>query len=198
MKIMKQVSIYVLAFFVLGVFLPAQEMSKEDMEMMKKYQEMGSPGANHKYLEKFAGEWTTVGKMWMKPGDPPIEMNGDSSAEMVLGGRFLKSGYNGNMMGQMFNGINFIGYDNFRKEFVSMWMDSTSTAMYMSNGTLDESGKVRTDTGLWDDPAVGGKMKVRQVTKVISDDEFAFEMYMTMPDGKEFKSMEMIYSRKKK
>jgi len=43
----------------------------------------------------------------------------------------------------------------------------------------------------------GGTVKVRDITKMISPDEFSYEMYMTGPDGKEFKSLENRAVRKK-
>ncbi len=36
----------------------------------------------------------------------------------------------------------------------------------------------------------GGSTGVRAVTKLVSKDEFVYEMYMIGPDGKEFKALE--------
>lgn len=38
---------------------------------------------------------------------------------------------------------------------------------------------------------------VRAVTRIVGPDEYVYEMYMGLPDGKEFKSMEARYVRKK-
>jgi hypothetical protein len=54
-----------------------------------------------------------------------------------------------------------------------------------------------TEIAEWDDPMTGGKIKVRAITKMISEDEFLYEMYMAGPDGKEFKSLENRGRRKK-
>jgi hypothetical protein len=57
-------------------------------------------------------------------------------------------------------------------------------------GIHDESANVITDTGEWSDPTTGGTIGVRAVTKLVSKDEFVYEMYMIGPDGKEFKTLE--------
>lgn len=43
----------------------------------------------------------------------------------------------------------------------------------------------------------GGTVKVRDATELISEDEFRYEIYMTGPDGIEFKTVENIAERKK-
>jgi hypothetical protein len=116
---------------------------------------------------------------------------------MILGGRFLKSHMKGTMMGMPFEGLSITGYDNFKKECVTMWIDNAGTGIYQTSGTMDKASKTRTETGLWDDLMTGGKIKVRWVTKIIDDNKYEFVMYSTDSTGKEFKSGEIIYIRKK-
>jgi len=52
------------------------------------------------------------------------------------------------------------------------------------------------DTGKWADP-MGGTTDVRSVTRIVSPDEYVYEMFMGMLDGKEFKSRENRCVRKK-
>lgn len=186
----------VVCSIVAGGLLTAQQPSKEEQEkMMKAWQAYMTPGDNHKYLEKFAGEWIAETTMWMYPGTPPDKSKGEVSAKMILGGRYLKSHMKGTMMGMPMEGISITGYDNFQKKFNSMWIDSTGTGFYMSSGKLE--GNVRIETGEWDDITTGGKTHIKMVTKIVDDNKFIFEMYMSMPDNKEFKSMEVVYTRKK-
>ena len=42
-----------------------------------------------------------------------------------------------------------------------------------------------------------GETKVRAVTRIVSNNEYTYELYMTGPDGKEFKSLEFRSVRKK-
>jgi hypothetical protein len=39
--------------------------------------------------------------------------------------------------------------------------------------------------------------KVKNVTTFMEDGKYKFEMFMVMPEGKEFKSMEFLATRKK-
>ena len=66
-------------------------------------------------------------------------------------------------------------------------------------GTLDESGMVLTETGDFPDPMTAGKtiQKVKNVTKFVEGGKYKFGMFMIMPDGTEFKSMELTATRKK-
>lgn len=196
------VSLLVIAFLGSGLDLAGQEkpqMSKEEQEMMKKWMAYSTPGANHKYLEGFAGEWEAVVKQWMKPGEPPATSKQRMKAKMLMDGRYLKYSIKGTMMDMPFEGISITAYDNFEKKFISMWIDSMGTGIYMTEGTLDKTGKIRTETGLWNDIATGGKTKVKMVYKTVDKDNIFFEMYMSggMFGDKEVKSMEVTYTRKK-
>ena len=196
------VSLLLIFFLGSGLNLSGQDQgkqSKEEQEMMKKWMDFSTPGPNHKYLEFFAGEWDAVGKMWMMPGTPPIELKQEMKAKMLMDGRYLKYSFKGNFNGMPFEGMDITGYDNFEKKFISIWIDNSGTGIYMSEGTLDSTGKIRTETGMWNDIVTGGKNKVKMVYKTVDNDTFHFDMFMSggMYGDKEFKSMEVTYTRKK-
>jgi hypothetical protein len=48
-----------------------------------------------------------------------------------------------------------------------------------------------------DGSSAGGTTPVRMVIRVVGPDEYVSETYLTLPDGKEFKSMEDRSVRKK-
>jgi hypothetical protein len=201
MKLFKMlvITLLVLSFVGSGLVLTAQEPSKEEQEMMKKMMAYATPGANHKYLENFAGKWDAVTKMWTKPGAPPMESKQELKMKMIMGGRYLTYSIKGAFMDMPFEGMMITGYDNFKKKLLSVWVDSMGTGIYMTEGTFDKSGKIRTETGLWDDIFTGGKTKVKMVYKFVDKDKILFEMYMSggMYGDKEIKSMEATYTRKK-
>ena len=204
MKFIKHLgfSLVVLVFVSLtlnvAIFGQQQPQSEEEQKMMKLWQEYATPGENHKYFGYFVGDWEVNVKMWMKPGSEPEVSKGDNTSKLILGGRFLKSYYKGTMMGMPFEGISITGYDNFKKEYVTMWIDNAGTGIYQTSGTLDKASKTRTETGLWDDFMTGGKSKVKWVTKIIDDNKYRFDMYGEDPKtGKEFKSGQIVYTRKK-
>jgi len=133
----------------------------------------------------------------MVPGKPPEVTEGTAEMTMVLGGRFLEQHAKGSMMGQPFEGIGFTGYDNYKKRYVSTWMDSAGTTIMMMTGTWNEKKKSCTMTGMMDDPAFKKVVKVTSVQKMIDDDHQVFEMYSPGPDGKPMKTLEIAYTRKK-
>jgi hypothetical protein len=195
----KNVLVLGLAFILLlALDTPASQQSQQDQQKaMEAYMKMMATNENHAYLESFVGEWNVTSKGWMQPGAPPETSENYSKAEMILGGRFIKMEFKGTMFGQPFEGLQIVGYDNMKKKYITFWIDSSSTAFFLTEGVRDAAGKTMTETGVWPDPMTGGTMKVRGVTKLVGPDEFTYEMYMIGPDGKEFKSLENRAVRKK-
>jgi hypothetical protein len=114
---------------------------------------------------------------------------------MVLGDRFLTEELRGEVMGQPFEGFGLTGYDNQKKEFVSLWTDILSTKIMVARGQLDRSGKTLTYKGTFDDPMTGKPMPYKVVTQILGDDKHVFSMY-GQHDGQEIKEMEITYSRR--
>lgn len=182
--------------FILPLALNAAAQ-QDQQKAMEAYMKMMATNENHAYLESFVGEWNVTSKGWMQPGAPPETSENYSKAEMILGGRFIKMEFKGTMFGQPFEGLKIVGYDNMKKKYITFWIDSSSTAFFLTEGVRDASDKTITENGVWPDPMTGGTMKVRGVTKVVGPDEFTYEMYMVGPDGKDFKSLENRAVRKK-
>lgn len=180
--------------FTAGLF--SEEKKGDDQAMMTKWMEYATPGKFHKGLEYFAGKWDAVTKYWMKPGDKAMETTGTAVAKMIMGGRYLQTYNKGKMMGMEFTGLSIVGYDNYNKKFVGTWLDSNGTGLFPYEGTLDASGKVRTDTATWDEIMSGGKHDVRMVTTILDKDTYKFEMFMKYAGAPEFMSMVMTYTRK--
>lgn len=116
---------------------------------------------------------------------------------MILGGRYMEEKFEGKMMGQPFLGAGWFAYDNYKKKYLSTWVDNMGTGIMMMSGTYDTSGKVLTSWGTMDDVAAKKTLKVKTVTTSIDADNSRFEMWMPSPDGKMWKSMEIHYTRQK-
>ena len=168
-------------------------------EMMAKFMELAKPGDAHKRLDPLAGEFKGKAKVWMAPGMPPQESEGVTKNAWIMGKRWLKSDYSGQMMGRPFTGMHLLGYDNYKKKYVSVWIDEMSTGLMLSEGTADETGKVITQHSEYDDPMTGRKQKARVVTTLIDNDSYRTEMFAPSMDGsgKEVKQFEITYSRVK-
>jgi hypothetical protein len=178
---------------------PAQTQGAgPDMEeMMKRWEAYATPGANHKMLEPLVGEWTVEARFWMGgQGNPPMESKGTSKVQWILGGRYLQEEFSGEMMQRPFQGIGITAYDNFRKKYLSTWIDSTGTGIFTSEGTADETGKVLTFLGKMDEPTTGQKDKpTKHIVHIISPDKHTFEMH-DLSLGDKSKVFEMVYTRK--
>jgi hypothetical protein len=172
-----------------------QEKQMDPQAMMDLYKKLGTPGEPHKQFAGLEGSWTTKTKEWMEPGKPAMESAGTCDFKMLLGGRFLQQEFNGNMMGGPYSGIGVTAYDNLRKKYVSTWIDSMGTGIFMMEGTAGADGKTITLKGQHDEPG-GGRMTHRAVWKIVDNNTQTFDMYGTHRGGKEMKMLEIAYTRK--
>lgn len=176
---------------------PASQQHAEQEAMMAAFQKAMTPGAEHKMLEAMAGEWTYASKMWMDPAAPPLEAGGTSSFKSILGGRYVQHEHRGIAMGLPFHGIGVNGYDNLKQRFVSTWIDNMATAILFMTGSFDPATQTFTYTGEMSDVMKPGTLvEIRQTLHAPDADTALMEWYETR-DGKETKTMEIRYQRKK-
>ena len=71
----------------------------------------------------------------------------------------------------------------------------TSSLMKYFTGQADASGKVVTYHGTMFDATTGKPVKLPSVLTILSKGKNMFEMYTPLPDGKEFKLMEIVDAR---
>ncbi len=108
-------------------------------------QEMPKPTKEHQWLNQFLGDWELKTQIFMEPGKPPVEA---TMAEKVksIGGFWVVSDAQGEMMGGPFQGAMTIGYDTEKKKYVGVWIDSMTSQIWHSEGSVDEAGKSLTLT----------------------------------------------------
>ena len=175
----------------------ATDPNMSEEEMMKKWMEISTPSEGHKLFDKYVGKWDATVKSWMDPAAPPTESKGMCEFSKMLGGRFLQQDFKGQMMGMPFEGHGMTGFDNFRKEYVTTWMDNFSTSIMKMTGTMKDS-KTMEMTGMMDEPMTGEKdKKIRMTETWTDDDHFTFAMFDNIPGKGEVKMMEIMYSRAK-
>jgi hypothetical protein len=167
----------------------------DEKAMMDAWMKVATPGDGHKLLESMVGKWDAKITMWMAPGAPPQASTGTSENSWVLGGRFVEQRHQGNFMGQPFTGLGYTGYDNYKKKYVATWMDTMGTMIMVSQG--DAAGKTLTLDSTIDDILTGKPTSVKSVTKIVGPDQHVMEMWGPDPAGKQYKSMEITYTRKK-
>ena len=181
----------------------AQDQSKtaapsaDEKAAMDAMMKAATPGEPHKKLATMAGTFEVKTKMWMQPGAPPQESTGTSENKMVLGGRYLEQSYNGTMMGQPFSGMGMTAYDNVTKKYIGTWADTMTPGLMISTGSAGSTPNTIKMTGSLADPVTGKKMAVSEKVTITDADHHTLEMWGPGPDGKNFKMMEIVYTRKK-
>jgi hypothetical protein len=150
-------------------------------------QEGPKPGPEHEVLKKHVGTWDLT----MKFGG--METKGTVTYKMDLGGLWLASSLEAELLGTKFQGRGMDSYDPVKKKYVGVWIDSMATSPMFLEGTFDKEKKTMTMAG--EGPGMDGKpTKYKSVTVWKDDDTFDFAMYMG--DGKE-PAFTIVYKRKK-
>lgn len=169
-------------------------MSAEEQAMMAAWQKAGTPGPQHQQLASSAGSWTFTGKFWMgSPDKPPMEATGTVERSMIHGGRVLVEDVRSQMFGQAFEGHGMTGYDNVSQKYWTTWTDNMSTGVMTGYGTCDASGTCTFTNEYYD--AVSGQKKTSRSTLRHEGGKEIYETFDTTPDGKEYKSMELVFTR---
>lgn len=153
-----------------------------------------TPGTAHQEFAQAVGNWKASVTSYM--GGQEMKSEGSAIHEMILGGRYLKSTFKGNMMGMPFEGMSLDAFDNATKEYINVWIDSFGTGIMLMKGKKDDKSKEIVYTGTMVDPMTGKDSMVKNVIKNIDADHQLMVMYM-IEDGKEVKNMEIEYTRVK-
>ncbi|HUJ25033.1 MAG TPA: DUF1579 domain-containing protein [Myxococcales bacterium] len=172
------------------------KMSPEDQKMMEKYMKAATPGPEHQAMAKMAGKWKLQVTSWMKPGAPPMKSEATAEYRAILGGRYLEQEVHGDMGGAPFEGRGIEGYDNVTRTRFASWVDNMATSAPMvTRGKCAVTAKTCTLKGKFVDPIAGKEMSVTETVTVTDDNNFRFEMAGPGPDGKPYKSLEIVYTR---
>jgi hypothetical protein len=173
------------------------EIPMDSATSAKNWTEYMTPSKLHKMMASWDGKWKGTVTMWQSPGAAPEVSQEYTTYSMLMGGRYQQGIHTGTMMGQPFEGRSTLAYDNAKKLFVSTWIDNVGTGLMVVEGPWDEATQSMTLKGMMVDPAAGtGKeVLVKEIFKIIDEKTQVMEMYGNAADGKEFKMMEIKYSR---
>ena len=98
--------------------------------------------------------------------------------ESIYDGRYVAQHFEGSMMGMPFEGTGLIGFDNYKKKYRGIWIDSMSTAMMVIEGLSDQSGKVLTFFGEMDEYMTGEHDKmVKYVYTIVDQNTWTFDLH---------------------
>jgi hypothetical protein len=164
---------------------------------VQEQREMPKPGKEHAALKQLEGEWEAHGKFVMDPSQPPCEMTGTETAKVGYGGFWLTTEFRGTMLGNPIEGRWTMTYSPIKKKYVATWIDSMMPFLFTAEGELDATGKIYTFVADSFDPASGKLIKERWVMETKDADNHTMTFYSPEKDGKERKSGEIVYKRKK-
>ena len=191
---MKRITLTICAIFITAIFCNLYAQSEAEMKAWMEYM---TPGDIHKMLAKSDGEWNEDMSLWMAPGAPVQKNTATCINKMILGGRYQSSAHTGSFNGMPFEGISTVAFDNAKKTFTTTWIDNMGTGIMVMEGKWDDKTKTLNTKGKETDPMTGKDMMVRETLQIIDDDTQKMEMFMTPAGGKEYKSMEIMLTRKK-
>jgi hypothetical protein len=168
-----------------------------DPEMMANMTKFMTPGPEHKILDACVGKWTTHVKMWMDPAAPVMESEGSAEGKWIMDGRYLQEDFKSTMMGKPFEGMGVTGFDNIKKAYVGSWIDNMGTGVTSMEGTYDAAKKTISCTSQSPDATWTKYVPARMVSTLVDANTHKLEMYGPDKSGKEFRCMEITYTRAK-
>jgi hypothetical protein len=169
-------------------------MSPEEQAMAAAWEKAARPGEQHAWLAAMAGKWQFEGSFWSVPGGEPTRSVGTAERTAILGGRVMREVVSSTFYGQPFEGLGHTGYDNVTGKYWSTWFDNMSTSLMSSVGTCQQGSCEFEGTNT--DPLTGQAAPARMTSTHEADRE-VHAMYGPGPDGKQFKMMELTYTRQK-
>jgi hypothetical protein len=178
--------------------VPVEKAQQDPMAAMKKWQATMRPSEAHQYLHQFLGKWDTVMKMSMGgPGSKPMESKGTAEYRWLVEGKWLICESDGSMpmMGKV-KSFSILGYDNYKHKYVSVQVDSMTTAMLRSEGMAGPGGKDVFLYGPMDEPMTDEHDKpVKYVRRLLSPDEHVVEVHDLAIGETNTKVLEFVYRR---
>ncbi|MBD3257137.1 DUF1579 domain-containing protein [candidate division GN15 bacterium] len=199
MKIMISLTTCALLVLAVTLFADSPEMTEaEKQQKMMQLMRLAQPGPEHERLASLAGEWQLSNKAWMQPGEP-LTSEGTGTAEMILGGRFLKITNESTVMGQQYTGLSIIGFDRRHEEYTIVAYDNTGTYYVAARGKMEDDGKTIRMYGEDVDPIFGFTQKYDMVLTLVDNNTFVFEIIFKNPEmtfgQEEFKMVEVTNTR---
>lgn len=188
-------SALVLVMMVLAAAALAQEAGQQP-GAMDAWTKAMTPGPVHEFLAQRTGQWKVQGKIWMDPNGEPVTSTSTAVVKMILGGRYMMEEVSGTTMGQPFEGLGMLGYDNTTGVATYVWYDTMGTMTLVGTGLYPRIGDPLEVTGTMVDPSTGAEVSFRTKTTFVSGDETRFE-YFTAAKGDQptTKMMELLYTR---
>lgn len=142
------------------------------------------PTSHHDVLDNLWGKWNYAVSIESDKGTAS-EITLEADYQWALGGRFLVGKYDGYIDGDLFQAREILGYDTFRGEYRSVWVDNNTTAFTLATGAYDARSRTLTFNGVQDDVENNRRdQPFRFVYRFVDNDHFRIEVWRPGPDGK--------------
>src|SRR6266850_5745428 len=95
------------------------------------------PAPEYALLKRDEGIWNATIQMAPEPGGEAEVSNGVETNVIGPGGLWLITDFKGQLMGKPFQGHGILGYDEAKKKFLRVWVESTQAVLFPAAGAYD-------------------------------------------------------------
>lgn len=166
-----------------------QQPSNE--EILKMLEALGKPGPMHDHILATEGSWSVQARVWEGGAEPTVS-TARSTAQAIMGGRFVRSEYEGQMFGRPYKTIGLMGYNNAKKQYEAVWVDDFNSNISFTIGQASPDGKTITFEGVWEGP--NDMKSPYRMVYAFSRDGYTVTSF-ARHGGAEVKEMELVYKR---
>jgi len=158
--------------------------------------DFSKPTVHHDILDKLWGKWDYM--VTVESDDGATEsLVLEADYRWALGGRFLVGGFDGYIDGGLFQAREILGYDSYRGEYRSVWVDNNTTAFTMSTGEYNARTKTLTFKGVQDNVEKDIRDEpFKFVYRFIDENHFRIEVWRPNDAGKLVKGTTVSATRK--
>jgi hypothetical protein len=142
------------------------------------------PQEEHHWLLQLEGEWTVEVEILLEPGQPSMRSKGTESIQ-AIGPFWIVAESTGTFMDKPFHGVMTLGYDASKQRYIGTWVDSSTSHLWLYDGTLEAAQNRLTLTG--EGPSAVNPRnfaKFREVIELKSPDYRTFTSSMRQDNGK--------------
>lgn len=136
------------------------------------------PSPEHRLLQQFVGTFDTVTEFAIPGSAEPFRVPGRETCRLDMGGFWIVFDLESGEPPTNFRGHGIMGFDTQKQKFVGVWVDPSAATLQLSEGSVDESGKVFTMLGSMPDYfGTGKEIVTRQVSRIVDADKKEFEVW---------------------
>jgi hypothetical protein len=168
-----------------------------DAALVKALEGALTPGAGQARLDPMVGTFDVKIRTWLSPNAAPVESHGSCVNVWVLGHRYIQSMLAAKVMGEPFDGIGYVAYDNVGKTYQMAWMDGGSTAMTLYQGGFDGATKAATMKASVLNPVTAKPTPLELRLSILPNGDHVSELWGQGAGTTLFKMMELRYTRTK-